>query len=162
MAPKARPLPDLEKSTFNLEISPTTDSKTISVKLAGAQGTSFEATKNALFSNKNIYWILGGYPKKDDFFSIKNFKKNIIKAYVIGKNTSFFEKQISNKIPYIVSGDLNKAIKDIYNDIKLTKNIKATILLSPAAASYDQFKNFEERGKYFKSLIKKNKKIFYV
>ena len=127
-----------------------------------SKGTSFEATKNALFSNKNIYWILGGYPKKDDFFSIKNFKKNITKAYIIGKNTSFFEKQISNKIPYIVSGDLNKAIKDIYNDIKLTKNIKATILLSPAAASYDQFKNFEERGKHFKSLIKKNKKIFYV
>ena len=135
--------------------------KNISI-INDSKGTSFEATKNALFSNKNIYWILGGHPKKDDFFNIKDLKKNIIKAYIIGKDTSFFEKQIKNKIPYIVSGDLKNAIKNIYNDVKLKKNIKATILLSPAAASYDQFKNFEERGKYFKSLIKKNKKILYV
>ena len=43
----------------------------------------------------------------------------------------------------------------IYNDLKLSQNIKKTILLSPAAASFDQFSNFENRGVYFKNLITK-------
>ena len=120
-----------------------------------SKATNFEATKNALINNKNIYWILGGLPKKNDFFYFKNFKKNIIKAYIIGKNISFFEKQIKNKISYIVSKNLEKAISHIYQDIKFSKIKHKTILLSPAAASYDQFKNFEERGNRFKQLIKK-------
>jgi len=47
------------------------------------------------------------------------------------------------------------AVKNIYEDIKRDKNLKNTILLSPAAASFDQFTNFEERGNYFKNLVLK-------
>ena len=50
---------------------------------------------------------------------------------------------------------MKEAIKSIYKDIKLLKNSKKTILLSPAAASYDQYSNFENRCNYFKSLVKK-------
>ena len=50
---------------------------------------------------------------------------------------------------------MKEAIKSIYKDIKLLKNSKKTILLSPAAASYDQYSDFENRGNYFKSLVKK-------
>ena len=60
---------------------------------------------------------------------------------------------------YTISKNINKAINDIFKDIKLSVNSKKTILLSPSAASFDQFKNFENRGIYFKNLIiKKFKK----
>ena len=104
-----------------------------------------------------INFIEAGFPiaSNGDFEAVKEISKNIIKAYIIGKNISFFEKQIKNKISYIVSKNLEKAISHIYQDIKFSKIKHKTILLSPAAASYDQFKNFEERGNRFKQLIKK-------
>tara|TARA_Y100000590_G_scaffold317783_1_gene359519 strand:+ start:1622 stop:2932 length:1311 start_codon:yes stop_codon:yes gene_type:complete len=118
-----------------------------------SKATNFEATKHALIGNKNIYWILGGLPKKKDYFHLKNLKKAIVKAYVIGKNTSFFQKQIQKYIPYTISRTMKNAINNIYKDTNIRKNSKITVLLSPAAASFDQFKNFKNRGIYFKNLI---------
>ena len=86
----------------------------------------------------------------------KEVKKKIVKAYVIGKSANFFVKKIQKDVPYKISNNLSKAIKEIRKDIKYDSNKKSTILLSPAAASFDQFQNFEERGIYFKKLIKKN------
>ena len=48
---------------------------------------------------------------------------------------------------------MKNAINDIYKDIKLSDDSKKTILLSPAAASFDQFSNFENRGDNFRNLI---------
>ena len=124
-----------------------------------SKATSFESTRYALMSSKNIYWILGGLPKKKDYFHLKNLKKMVIKAYIIGKNSSFFKKQIQKYIPYTISGNMNKAVNDIYEDIKISRGSKNTILLSPAAASFDQFKNFEDRGACFKNLIMKKFKL---
>ena len=120
-----------------------------------SKATTFEATKHALMGNKNIYWIVGGLPKKKDYFYLKNLKKVIIKAYIIGKNSSFFKKQIKKYIPYTVSKNMKNAINNIYKDIKISRNLESTILLSPAAASFDQFENFEDRGIFFKNLIMK-------
>ena len=50
---------------------------------------------------------------------------------------------------------MRNAVNNIYKDIKPKKNLKKTILLSPAAASFDQFSDFENRGNYFKNLITK-------
>ena len=98
---------------------------------------------------------MGGIPKYKDNFYFKKVKKKILKAYIIGKNTSFFRKQIKNNIPYTVSRRMSNAVNNIYKDLKLSKDSEKTILLSPAAASFDQFINFENRGVYFKNLIKK-------
>ena len=76
-----------------------------------------------------------------------------MKAYIVGKNTSFFRKKIRNDITYTISKNIRNAVNNIYKDIQLNENSKKTILLSPAAASFDQFKNFENRGSYFKNLI---------
>jgi len=120
-----------------------------------SKATSYDASLQSLLNYNRIYWILGGYPKYRDRFQLKKFRNKIIKAYIIGKNTNFFVKQIKNNIKYKVSKNIKNAINDIYKDLKFSQNVRNTILLSPAAASYDQFANFEKRGIYFKNLVMK-------
>lgn len=118
-----------------------------------SKATSFEATKFALQNSKNIFWIFGGLPKKKDKFILKNVKKNIIKSYIIGKNINFFKRQVKNKLNFSIARNLKNSLIEIIEDAKKhKKNEVCTILLSPAAASYDQFENFEKRGEEFKQL----------
>jgi UDP-N-acetylmuramoylalanine--D-glutamate ligase len=118
-----------------------------------SKATSFDASLQSLSNYNKIYWIVGGLPKYKDHFYLQKIKKRIFKAYIIGKKTSFFKKQIGNNIKYTISKNIRNAVNNIYKDLKLNENSKSTILLSPAAASYDQFNNFEYRGNYFKNLI---------
>ena len=119
-----------------------------------SKATSFESTKFALKNLKNIFWIVGGLPKKGDNIKLNSLKKNIIKSYIIGKNTNFFSKQLKNKVKFKITKNLKKTILEIFKDIKSYNKNKNIILLSPASASYDQFLNFEKRGNEFKRLIK--------
>ena len=119
-----------------------------------SKATSFDAAKYALLNSKNIYWILGGLPKKNDKILLSRVKKNIIKCYLIGNNTIFFKKQIQDILKFSITENLKKTLIEIVKDIKLSNIKENTILLSPAAASYDQFINFEKRGDQFKKLSK--------
>ena len=103
---------------------------------------------------ENIYWIVGGVFKKGDKFDIDKKYYNNIKAYIIGRNKNFFKNEFRNKIKNKNFINLKKAIFKIKKDIKKDKKNK-TILFSPAAASFDQFKNFEQRGQYFNQIVKK-------
>ncbi len=126
-----------------------------------SKATSFQAAKFALASCKNIYWIIGGLPKDKDKFRLKEFKKNIVKTYIIGKNINFFKFQLKkNLIRYCISKNLKKSLLDISKDIKIFKKLNNVILLSPSAASFDQFDNFEDRGNKFKKLCRINAKKF--
>ena len=141
---KFRGLPHRQETVFsNKRLLCVNDSK----------ATSFDASLQSLLNYNNIYWIVGGLPKYQDHFDLKKVKEKIVKAYIVGKKTSFFRKQIKNDISYIISKNIKNAINDIYKDLQLSRNIKNTILLSPAAASFDQFNNFEKRGMHFKNLI---------
>ena len=119
-----------------------------------SKATSFDACLQSLSNYHQIYWIVGGLPKLQDRFRLKLVKKRIVKAYIIGKNISFFKKQIRKIVPFSIAKNMKTAINNIFRDIKLNKDSKKTILLSPAAASFDQFKNFEDRGNYFKKIVK--------
>jgi len=121
-----------------------------------SKATTFSSSVSILKSMSNVYWIVGGLAKKGDkFLMSKNHNKNF-KAYIFGKNKSFFVKELRNIIRYETFINLKISIKKVFLDIKNDKNHgHKTILFSPAAASFDSFKNFEERGKYFNSLIKK-------
>ena len=117
-----------------------------------SKATSFQATKFALENTKNIFWIVGGLPKKNDKIQLKNLKKNIAKSYIIGRHTNFFKKQIKNDVDYKITKNLKNSIIQILKDIKIYKYKYNNILLSPASASFDQFINFEKRGEKFKEL----------
>lgn len=125
-----------------------------------SKATSFEATKSALSSLKNIYWILGGLPKKGDKIKILKYKKNIIKCYLIGKSISFFKNQVKGQLSFSVTKNIKNSIIQILKDIKLNQKPNKSILLSPSAASYDQFINFEKRGDEFKKISKEYVKKF--
>ena len=117
-----------------------------------SKATSFEATKYALKNTKNIHWIVGGLPKKNDKISLKNLKKNILKTYIIGKNINFFKKQINTKTKYKVTRDIKNSLIEILKNTRHYSSKKISILFSPAAASFDQYLNFEKRGDQFKKL----------
>jgi len=120
-----------------------------------SKSTSFSSSVGILKKNYNIYWLLGGIHKKGDKFNLskKHFKK--IKAFIYGKNKKFFNKKLNGKIKYKNFYNLNDALKNIFIQIKKKKLSQQTILFSPCAASFDSFKNFEDRGFYFNKLIKK-------
>ncbi len=119
-----------------------------------SKATSFQASKFALKNTNNIFWIVGGLPKKNDKIILKDLKKKIIKAYIIGKNIKFFKSQIENKVSFFVAKNLKSSIVQIIKDIKFSKKKNNSILFSPAAASFDQYSNFERRGDSFKKLSK--------
>ncbi len=119
-----------------------------------SKSTSFSSTLPLLNSFKNIYWILGGLAKKGDKFKLEKKKFKNIKAFIYGKDKNFFSKILSYKINYKISKNLNQSLIQVFKDLRLSSE-KKVILFSPAAASFDQFNNFEDRGKYFNKLIKK-------
>ncbi len=119
-----------------------------------SKATSFVATRTALSGLKNIYWILGGLPKKGDKIRLSKYKKNINKCYLIGKNIHFFKNQIEGKVIFSITRNLKNSIIQILRDINLQDSSKKFVLLSPAAASFDQYDNFEKRGDEFKRLCR--------
>ena len=120
-----------------------------------SKSTSFSSSIGVLKTNNNIYWLLGGIHKKSDKFNLpKKYFKNI-QAFVYGKNNKFFNKKLKNKIKYKNFDNLEHALKKIFFLVKKEKFKKKIILFSPCAASFDAYKNFEDRGFHFNKLIKK-------
>ena len=120
-----------------------------------SKATSFSSSVSILKSLSNVYWIVGGLKKKGDKFLLNKKYCKTFKAYIFGKNKNFFNNQLKKKMNCQNFANLSSLIKKVLLDIKNEKNIvNKTILFSPAAASFDKFKNFEDRGKEFNRLIK--------
>ncbi len=121
-----------------------------------SKSTSFASSENILKNIKDIYWIIGGIPKKGDKFNLsKNECKNI-KVFIFGKYHRQFSFILGKKFKLKKFKDLKETLKNIFLEIKNKKSKKNIIFFSPAGASFDNFKNFEDRGIYFEKLIKKN------
>ena len=120
-----------------------------------SKSTSFSSSIGLLKANDNIYWLLGGIYKKGDSLNLSKKYFKHIKAYIYGKNKKFFNEILKDKIHLKNFNNLKEALSEIFITIKKEKYINKTILFSPCAASFDSFKNFEDRGFYFNKLIKK-------
>ena len=121
-----------------------------------SKATSYSSSVSILRSLSNVYWIVGGLAKKGDKFLLSKNQCKTFKAYIFGKNKNIFIKHLKNIMDFEHFTNLTLLLKKILLDIKKQKNKKnQTIVFSPAAASFDSFKNFEHRGEYFNNLIKK-------
>ena len=121
-----------------------------------SKATTFSSSMSLLKSLTNVYWIVGGQAKKGDILLLSKKSCKNFKAYIFGNNKNFFINKLKKIMKYESFLDLNSLIKRLFLEIKVEKKTKhRTILFSPSAASFDSFKNFEQRGKYFNYLIKK-------
>ena len=120
-----------------------------------SKSTSFSSSLGILKTKLNIYWILGGISKKGDKFNLPKKYHNRVKAFIFGRNKKFFNDQLKGKIKYENFNNIKDAFKKALIDSKIQKSINKIIIFSPSAASFDSFKNFEERGLYFNKLVKK-------
>ena len=120
-----------------------------------SKSTSFSSSVGMLKKNSNILWLLGGIYKKGDKLELKKKDLRNVTAFIYGENKNLFIKQLRSKVKFKNYINLEDAVKNVFSIIKTKRSIKYTILFSPCAASFDSFKNFEERGLYFNRLVKR-------
>jgi UDP-N-acetylmuramoylalanine--D-glutamate ligase len=120
-----------------------------------SKSTSFASSENLLKSLNKVYWILGGIPKKNDKFRLTKKNCKNFKAFIFGNNVKKFKKHLKNKMFVTNFLNLKDVLKNIFIAIEKDKLQKNIIFFSPAGASFDSFKNFENRGHYFNQVIKK-------
>ena len=116
-----------------------------------SKGTNVDSTKVALESfNKNIQLILGGQDKGSPYKPIFNLiKKKVKNIFLIGEATNIIKKQLKGSAPMTECNTLSNAIKKIHSVAKQGD----IVLFSPACASFDQFNDFEHRGREFKKFV---------
>ena len=120
-----------------------------------SKSTSFSSSVGMLKKDSNILWLLGGIYKKGDKLELKKKDLSNVTAFIYGENKNFFNKQLRSKVKFKNYKNLQDAVKNVFSIIKKKSSVKYTILFSPCAASFDRFKNFEERGLYFNRLVKR-------
>ncbi|MCC2610418.1 UDP-N-acetylmuramoyl-L-alanine--D-glutamate ligase [Neorhizobium sp. Rsf11] len=113
-----------------------------------SKATNAEAAAPALSSYGRIYWIAGGLPKEGGIASLAPLFPRIVKAYLIGEAAPAFAATLGEAVPYEISGTLEKAVAHAAADAGADA-MPSAVMLSPACASFDQFKNFEVRGDAF-------------
>jgi len=121
-----------------------------------SKSTNGEATAAALKSFENIFWIAGGQPKSDGIGEAKNFLDKVKEVFLIGQSTDFFCKEISKLKKDLQIHDclsLERATELAFKKASNSKLQNYVILLSPSAASFDQYVNFEDRGNKFKEIV---------
>jgi len=115
-----------------------------------SKATTATAVSKALSSfEKDVMLIMGGKYKNDDLEPLKPYLSRVKKIYLIGDASSIFKKEFGLLADCEECGTLESALELIKKEAHPGTNV----VLSPACASYDQFKNFEERGEKFRELV---------
>src|ERR1700761_2634006 len=118
-----------------------------------SKGTNADATSHALASFPDIFWIAGGKPKQGGITSLAGYFPRIRKAYLIGEAAAEFAGTLGATVPHEISQTLDVAVEHAARDAAASGLKEAVVLLSPACASFDQYRNFEIRGARFRDLV---------
>lgn len=115
-----------------------------------SKATNPASTGPALGAYPKIHWILGGLPKSDTLTECEPFYDNVVKAYTIGEAGPLFGKLLADKMPVESCEMILTAVQRAAANAKPGE----VVLLSPACASFDQFRDFEARGECFRTAVK--------
>jgi UDP-N-acetylmuramoylalanine--D-glutamate ligase len=118
-----------------------------------SKATNPDAAARALASFDAIYWIAGGRPKEGGLDALLPWLDRVRHAYLIGEAAEGFVRALAGRIPCSRSGDLTKAVQQAARAALADRACSPVVLLAPACASFDQFRDFEERGETFKRLV---------
>jgi UDP-N-acetylmuramoylalanine--D-glutamate ligase len=118
-----------------------------------SKATNADAAAPALSSFPRIYWIAGGLPKAGGIESLGAWFPRIAKAYLIGEAAPAFAATLGEAVRYEISGTLAAAVEHAAADAARDEAPESVVLLSPACASFDQFRNFEVRGDAFRKAV---------
>lgn len=119
-----------------------------------SKATNATSAEKALLSFDNIYWIAGGVPKDGGITSLEHCFPRITHAFLLGKSEEEFAATLEGKVPFSMCGDLDNAFNEAYAMAIARNDENAVILFSPACASFDQWRNFEQRGDAFCAKVK--------
>lgn len=115
-----------------------------------SKATNAEASEQALKSFDEIYWIAGGKGKAGGIKALMAFTASVKKAFLIGEAAADFAETLTIAgVDFEICGDMDAAVNAaVVAGLKVSSG-EGAILLSPAAASFDQYPNFEIRGEAF-------------
>jgi UDP-N-acetylmuramoylalanine--D-glutamate ligase len=119
-----------------------------------SKATNADATARALSSYDDIYWILGGQAKEGGVAPLAPWFKRIRHAFLIGEATELFAGQLEGKVAFSRCGDLKSALDAAHELARREAKGAAVVLLSPACASWDQWKSYEHRGDAFRAMAR--------
>jgi len=118
-----------------------------------SKATNADAAERALVSFDDIFWIAGGKPKEGGIGALKSLFPRVRKAYLIGAAADEFAQTLGGNVPVEMSGTLDVAVESAARDAAASGLDHPVVLLSPACASFDQFRNFEIRGDAFRAFV---------
>lgn len=118
-----------------------------------SKATNADAAEKALGCYEHIYWIAGGRAKEGGISSLTPYFDRIRHAYLIGEAAESFSQTLEGRVPYTLTRELKAAVESAFADAVREGHRGAVVLLSPACASFDQFRDFEARGDSFRALV---------
>lgn len=119
-----------------------------------SKATNADAAAKALVCYDDIYWIIGGRAKEGGLAGLEPFYPRIRHAYLIGEAGPAFAKQLGRAVPFTQCETLDKAVAAAHAFAQREKREGGVVLLSPACASWDQYRSFEIRGDHFRDLVR--------
>ena len=114
-----------------------------------SKATNPTATAPALAAYPAVHWILGGLPKSEDLEACEPFFDHVKAAYTIGEAGPMFAKLLAGKVPVSQCEMLAQAVGEAADAAQSGE----VVLLSPACASFDQFRDYEARGDAFRAAV---------